>query len=342
MVIRNLQAPTNSEPHPPENSSTPYPAYSADQSPAPRVMGLVPPPPQTSATAGEHNDSDDEWDKSDPEWDAEDEEKETTSEDLPTALKVSRPSSSQSQHDACLPASLRVGQSQDASIKSQENLFPTESKSSLASNSSQHSNNPFLRPHNTGEAIFGSDPTAPTWANAPSFPLRQACDAPTVELTTETISKLSLREEQPPLIPVETEDQQPWKQQSEIQGSELSAISAFDSETDVSSRPQPPLTKPPAAAVAPRTSPEQTLQPQAQTDTAVPPTPPPKQQAQTDTAVPPAARSKPQAQTDTAVPPAPPPKQQAQTHTAVPQAAATHTGVESTETKAKNQRKEHY
>jgi hypothetical protein len=316
MVIRNLQASAKSEQHLPENSSAPRPAYSADQSQAPVGMPFVPPPGcdphQTPATAEEHEDSDDEWGKSDPEWDAEDEEVgQPKSEDLPTALQVSSPSSTQSQHEAGLPASLRVGQFQDTSIKSQEILLPTESKSSLASNSSQYSNNPFLRPHNTGEAIFGSEPNASTWPNAPSFPSRQACEDPTVELAVEPISKLSLREEQPLLIPVETED----KQQSEISGifdnsqpwkqdSELSAVSVLNSETaasgmDVSSQPQPPLAVPSATAVAPKASTEQTIPPS-----------PPKSQAQTDTVVPPATE--------------------------------THPDTESTETGAKNQRKEHY
>ena len=320
MVLRIPQTPANSELHPPENSGAPYPAHSASQSPTSAGMRLVPPlgcdPTQTPATTEEHEDWDDEWDKSDPDWNVGDEEVEQPkSEDLSDPIRVSRPSSSQSHHNGGLPASLRVGQLQDTSTKSQENLLPTESKSSLASNSSQYSNNPFLRPHNTGEAIFGSEPKALTWANAPSFPSQQSFETPAVGLATESMSKLSLQEEQPPLIPVETEDQQPWKQQSEISGisdigqpwkqdSEISAVGALDLGTgafgtDVSSWPQLLSTEPSTDAVTSSTSAEEAL----------PPIPP-----------------NPHAQIDTSVPPA----------------SATHSSAESTETRANNQRKEHY
>lgn len=307
MVIRKPPASADSVPRPVEDSSAPYPVHSTDQTPALGGSPFEPPPshapPQISSTAEEHEDSDDEWDKSDPDWDVEDEEVEQPKpEDLPAALKVGRSNSSQSQPDAGLPASLIVGHSSDLSRKSQENLLPTESKSSLASNSSQYSNNPFLRPHNTGEAIFGSEPNVSTWANVPSLPSRQALKAPAVELPAESMSQLSLREEPPPLIPVDKEDDQPWKQ-----GSEPSAVGALGSGTgasgmDLAPRPQLPLPKPPAAAEPPVISAAKPLPP-------IPPSPP-----------------RPQVQIDTAVPPAP----------------TTHPGAESPETRARNQRREHY
>lgn len=313
---------SNTAPYP----TSPTSVYSTEQPPpvSNNPFAHPPPraPPQAPAPADEpEEDSDDEWDKSDPDWDAEDDEDEPEPpkpEDLPLPLKISRPNSSQSQKEAGLPASLRAGPSQEMLRKSQENLVPTESKSSLVSSSSVQSNNPFLRAQHSGEARFASQSHGDAWPPVP-VPSRPAPEAPApVELPTvrspvEPMSKLSLLDEQPPLIPVETENEQPWKQQSEVSGvsslsqpwrqeSEVSAVSVFET-----TQFNP----------APEASAWQQVRPAAQPMPQLPPGLSIEQQ-------PPAAPQRPQIDTSVAT-------------VSTPQVAP-----ESPETRAKNQRKEHY
>lgn len=327
MVIRKPlpvdSAMSNTAPYP----TSPTSVYSSGQSPAvstnPFAHPPPHPPPQVPTTTEEpEEESDDEWDKSDPDWDADDDDDEEPDppkpEDLPLPLKISRPNSSHSQKETDLPASLRAGPSQEMLRKSQENLAPTESKSSLVSNSSVQSNNPFLRAQHTGESRFAQQTSDAVWRSVPA-PSRQAPEAPapvelpTVQSPVEPMSKLSLLDEQPPLIPVEAEDEQPWKQQSEISGvsslsqpwrqeSELSQVSALDT------TPFNP---------APEASAWQQVRPAAEPAPQLPPRTSIEQQ-----------------------PPATPPRPQIDTSVAT--ASTPQVAPESPETRARNQRKEHY
>jgi len=253
MVIRKPLSSAVEASQPSESATSPTSVYSTEQSPLVQSTPFAPAvraPPDVPETIGDHEESDDEWDQSDPDWDEADDEEQGENqseqphaEGLPAPLKIGSPDPSQSQKEFALPASLQAGPSQEMlRKKSQENLLPSESKSSLASNTSQQSNNPFLRPHNTGEAIFGHQSNGSPWPPLPTAPFHQApvpqapVELPTTNSPIEPMSKLSLLDEQPPLIPVETENDQPWKHQSEISGvsstwkqpSDISAVSAFD------------------------------------------------------------------------------------------------------------------
>lgn len=342
MVVRKpLPADSPAAQPPPRTSTAPYPTsptsvYSTDQSPAMSSNPFAPPPtrapPQIPPTAAEedHGESDDEWDKSDPDWDADDDVEEEPEqpkpEDLPAPLKISRPGSAQSQKEEDLPAALRAGPSHEMLRKSHENLLPTESKSSLVSTtSSQQSNNPFLRPQTTGEKLFrqnrnNSASSSSVWPPIPvAAPSRQApeppapVELPTVNSPVDRMSKMSLWDEQPPLIPVELEDEQPWKQQSEISGvsalsqpwkqeSELSAVSALDN-TAMHPAPEAAAWQQlrPAEEPAPQLQPRRSMEEQ-------PPATPPRPQIDTSVGT-----------------------------TSTPQVVP-----ESPDTRAKNQRKEHY
>lgn len=178
----------------------------------------------------ESEDEDDEWDKEDSDSDWELEGASTHAKPpgtiaLPAPLRISRPTSRQSEKSSDLPASLRVGP---------PGGLPTKSKESLVSDMSTTSNNnpwrtdtsispphvrqqlPYLRPQTTGEALFGGESSASQWSGTPPLPTNQTTPSPPAELPTyhtptAPFSTMTFGTDivsspfssQPPLIPVE-------------------------------------------------------------------------------------------------------------------------------------------
>jgi hypothetical protein len=237
-------------PYPASPSTTTAPSSSTPA--APRIA----PPPLPNAHVDSEDEDDDEWDKSDSDWELEDaaHNKPSASTDIPAPLRISRPTSRQSDKSADLPASLRVGP---------PGGLPAKSKESLMSNMSDGSNNnpwrmdtsrtppqvqqppSYLRPQTTGEALFGRESSASVWSGTPPLPTHQAPVVPLAELPTHQtpIAELpgmmlgddivsSPFSPQPPLIPVEPESE---KEVAHADRQDSIGSTAWDPQTDLSS-----------------------------------------------------------------------------------------------------------
>jgi hypothetical protein len=217
------------------------------------------PPTITSAApnsaAHEEEEEEDEWDKSDSEsWDQMEGDDKPTTEYIPAPLRVSRPSSQKSNHDAAIPASLRVGPPGGIPQKSKESLVTPEAGTPWRAETKTtppvqiQSHNPFLRPQNTGQAIFGGESSSAIWGEAQSVATQRTgnsipiAELPTERSPTDLVSKMSISElpavsspmdTHAPLLPVESYSQKEAINHSARQDS--IASTAWDPHTDVSS-----------------------------------------------------------------------------------------------------------
>ncbi|TID15871.1 hypothetical protein E2P81_ATG08734 [Venturia nashicola] len=206
----------------------PYPL-----SPATTTNPTSTPPPQLPSAHVESEDEDDDWDKedSDSEWELEGGNIKATDKPsgtmaLPAPLRISRPTSRQSEKPSDLPESLRVGPPGGAPAKSKESLVLDMSNTSGNNNPwrTDASRSPpkvqqqpsYLRPQTTGEALFGPESGSSHWSDTPPLLASQLqtiapTELPTNHTPTGEFSKLTLGDDivssplssQPPLIPVE-------------------------------------------------------------------------------------------------------------------------------------------
>jgi hypothetical protein len=255
------------KPLPGQNSDQPpYPASPSTTNPPSITPGSsipaapkVAPPPLPTVHAELEEEDDDEWDKSDSDWELEGvkNDKPSATTDIPAPLRISRPTSRQSNKSSDLPASLRVGP---------PGGLPAKSKESLVSNMSNGSNNnpwrtetsrtppqvqqqqpTYLRSQTTGEALFGGDSSASVWSGTPPLPTHQPPAIPLAELPTHhtptaAFSTMTLGHDivsspfssQPPLIPVEPENE---KEKEAVHADRQNSIAstAWDPQTDLSS-----------------------------------------------------------------------------------------------------------
>jgi hypothetical protein len=196
----------------PDDSAPPYPTTPTTErpsqlpparpAPAPPAGGASPP---KSTVHEEEEEEEDEWDKSDSEsWEMEGDDKKAP-EHIPAPLQVSRPASSQSNHDAGIPASLRVGPPGGLPAKSKESLVAPESEDPWRGTKTTppvqlQSHNPFLRPQNTGQAIFGGESSSNAWGDTHSLPAQRTGDSlpiaelPADHVPTNPFSKMSISE----------------------------------------------------------------------------------------------------------------------------------------------------
>jgi hypothetical protein len=247
-------------------SAPPYPTTptsgDAPQLPPSRPAPVLPPsgaPHSKSAVHGleeeEEEEEDDEWDKSDSEsWEMEGDDKHAP-EQVPAPLRVSRPVSQQSNHDVGIPASLRIGPPGGVPQKSKESLVAPETEDPWRGTKTTppvqlQSHNPFLRPQNTGQAIFGGEngSSSNAWGEARSLSAQRTGDSlPVAELPADhspsnPFSKMSISElpavsspmdSHVPLLPVESYSEKeavnPFVRQDSI------ASTAYDPQTDLSS-----------------------------------------------------------------------------------------------------------
>jgi hypothetical protein len=251
MVSRKPVAQADKPPYP-ESPSSELPA----QLPLPPSRSA--PLPPSSTTAGpkpivhggeeeEEDDDDDDWDKES--WSG-DEQHVPEHTGLPAPLRVNTPQSQQSS----IPASLRVGPPEGVPQKSKESLVapevanPWRADTKITPPVQLQSQNPFLRPQNTGQAIFGAESSTSAWGEAQSVSTQrtggsaQLAELPAEHSPTNLMSKMSISElpavsspldSRPPLLPAESYSQKEAVNTSSRDDS--IASTAWDPQTDVSS-----------------------------------------------------------------------------------------------------------
>jgi hypothetical protein len=134
---------------------------------------------ETQSDSDSEDEDEDEWDKSDTsedEWEMteNDDPKLTPPTDIPASLRISRPPSQELDKgkEKELPSVLKVGPPGDITQVSNESLTSMENNNpwrpASQSPPKDGSYNPFLRPQNTGEALFGSQNSSAVWSGASS------------------------------------------------------------------------------------------------------------------------------------------------------------------------------
>jgi hypothetical protein len=243
--------PTTSQPpnFPPSAAPIPVPASSSAQTAS--TSSTLPPKPIESHQSDEEDD--DEWNSSDSDWEMEGDDKGKRPE-IPVPLQASSPNSRGPGNDAGIPAALRVGppggvpQKSTESLRTPEPAIPWSPETRITPPVKMQSYNPFLRPQNTGQALFGGgESSAAVWGGASPISTQGTggsnpiAELPAGQIPIDTMSKMSLSELPATSSPISAYSplfpQQPYPEKEAVVAGRQDSIAstAWDPQMDVSS-----------------------------------------------------------------------------------------------------------